>query len=161
MIHGGELEPEGSRAVNLSVHMLIPIRAAIGSAREAPASSGFLLHSFRLGRQANRFGNACHRRLQARRFQGGVHGFPGASAIAVLCAWNGRSSLHSELFPLSSELDVLRYEGLRASTAGSRTIKVNTAATAMSAAMNTLLVAQPNHSTAAAPNIVPRVPPTK
>ena len=43
----------------------------------------------------------------------------------------------------------------------SRTIKVITAATAMSAAMNTLLVAQPNHSTAAAPNIVPRVPPTK
>lgn len=78
-----------------------------------------------------------------------------------LCAWNGRLSLRSELFPLSSELDVLRYEGLRASTAGSRTIKVNTAATAMSAAMNTLLVAQPNHSTAAAPNIVPRVPPTK
>lgn len=34
-------ESEGSRAVNLSVHMLIPMRAAIGSAREAPASSGF------------------------------------------------------------------------------------------------------------------------
>ena len=44
---------------------------------------------------------------------------------------------------------------------GSRAIKVITAAMAMRAVMNMLFAAQPNHSTAAVPNIVPRVPPTK